>query len=321
MEKICLEAFPTSRSAQRMLSYVSDGFYDNSYIGKWLFQVMGLEYDTALAAAESLPEQFFLETATWGLKYHEIKWQLPVREELSYEERRQIIRRKRDFKAPVTPANMEAYLDGVFEFRIHVADIHDPGPYLYIPNHPNVFRVYFVGGNTLNVKEARRIISWLKQSHTTYEISDRMELEVDNSGLGRFQLPAVRFRARMPYWRCRVYDGSSRYDGSWKYDARRQYEPKLKVITRVKAHTEIGVGRYRVYDGSLRYDGSVKYDAVKFCGLNVISHIGIPMEPPPGLIGEVTLETQKRISWSGAISYDGTETYDSSVKEEENGNG
>ena len=40
-EKFDLEAFPTSESAVRMLSYVSQGFYDNSYVGKWLYQVMG----------------------------------------------------------------------------------------------------------------------------------------------------------------------------------------------------------------------------------------------------------------------------------------
>ena len=54
MEKIDLENFPTSESAQKMLSYVSDGFYDESYVGKWLFQVMGMEYDKALEIVENL---------------------------------------------------------------------------------------------------------------------------------------------------------------------------------------------------------------------------------------------------------------------------
>ena len=82
-----LELFPTSESALKMLSYVTPGFYDKSYVGKWMFQVMGLEYDKALKLAEELPEQFFPETATWGLCWHEIKWGLPVQENLSYQER------------------------------------------------------------------------------------------------------------------------------------------------------------------------------------------------------------------------------------------
>lgn len=93
-EKFDLEQFPTSESAKRMLSYVTPGFYDNSYVGKWLYQVMGLEYDDARKLAEELQYQMFPETATWGLMYHEIKWGLPVRTNLSYEERRQLIYQK-----------------------------------------------------------------------------------------------------------------------------------------------------------------------------------------------------------------------------------
>ena len=93
-EKFNLEEFPTSESALRMLSYVSEDFYKKSYVGKWLFQVMGLEYDEARKLVEELPYQMFVETATWGLMYHELKWQLPIRNNLSYEERRKLIYQK-----------------------------------------------------------------------------------------------------------------------------------------------------------------------------------------------------------------------------------
>ena len=109
-EKFDLEAFPTSESAVRMLSYVSQGFYDSSYVGKWLYQVMGMEYDDVRKIIEELPYQMFPETATWGLMYHELKWQLPVRENLSYEERRKLIYQKRDCRTPMTPYRMEQYV-------------------------------------------------------------------------------------------------------------------------------------------------------------------------------------------------------------------
>ncbi|MEI3522163.1 MAG: putative phage tail protein [Anaerosacchariphilus sp.] len=79
MEKFDLENFPVSESAKNMIASVSDGFYDNSYVGKWLYEVMGQEYDTAREIAEDILNQLFPETATWGLMYHEIKWGLPVR--------------------------------------------------------------------------------------------------------------------------------------------------------------------------------------------------------------------------------------------------
>lgn len=123
MERFDLENFPISESAKDMIASVSDGFYDNSYVGKWLYEVMGQEYDTAREIAEDLINQLFPETATWGLMYHEIKWGLPVRENLSYEERRQIIYRKRDYRAPMTPYRMEGYLKTATGFDVRIADI------------------------------------------------------------------------------------------------------------------------------------------------------------------------------------------------------
>ena len=135
MEKFDLERFPTSESAKKMLSFVSDGFYDESYVGKWIFQVMGIEYDKALEIAMDLPAQFFLETATWGLLYHEIKWGLPVRLNLSYEERRRLIYQKRDYRAPMTPYRIEKHLESMTGLEIHINDVNDKGRFNYeFPN-------------------------------------------------------------------------------------------------------------------------------------------------------------------------------------------
>lgn len=144
MEKFDLENFPVSESAKNMIASVSDGFYDNSYVGKWLYEVMGQEYDTAREIAEDILNQLFPETATWGLMYHEIKWGLPVRENLPYEERRQLIYRKRDYRAPMTPYRMEGYLKTATGFDVRIADINDPGDYGFVAPHPNVFKAYFI---------------------------------------------------------------------------------------------------------------------------------------------------------------------------------
>ena len=62
-----LDNFPRSESAKKMLSYVTKGWYDRSYIGKWLYEVVGKELDEAGKLIEELPYQAFVETATWGL--------------------------------------------------------------------------------------------------------------------------------------------------------------------------------------------------------------------------------------------------------------
>ncbi len=171
MGRIDLENFPTSSSALRMLDDVSTGFYENSYVGKWLYQVMGLEYDDAFQLAEELPVQFFPETATWGLKYHEMKWQLPIRENLGYEERRRLIYRKRDYRAPMTPYRMETIVRNVTGLDVYIADCHDPGKFGFSPEHPNIFRVDIEGGATLDVLiKALKLLNEIKQSHTIYGI-------------------------------------------------------------------------------------------------------------------------------------------------------
>lgn len=164
-----LQNFPHSDGAKRMLSYVTKGWYDNSYIGKWVFEVLGLEIDSATQFYEELPYQMFIETATWGLKYHEQKYGLPVRKDLSYEERRALIIQKRDLKYPMVPQRMETLLFERFGVEVHVHDTNDPGGFVF--EHPNIFSVQFVQDgieHELDLQVARQLIEKLKLSHTMY---------------------------------------------------------------------------------------------------------------------------------------------------------
>ena len=69
MKEFDIENFPTSESAKEMLHSVSEDFYQKSYVFKWILQAMGLEWDGAKKIiAEELAKQFFIETATWGLR-------------------------------------------------------------------------------------------------------------------------------------------------------------------------------------------------------------------------------------------------------------
>ena len=228
-EKFNLEEFPTSESALRMLSYVTHGFYDKSYVGKWLYQVMGTEYDSARKLAEELKYQMFPETATWGLMYHEMKWQLPVRDNLLYDERRKLIFQKRDYRAPMIPYRMEEYLKNATGFEVHIADVHDVGIYGFVPTHPNMFKVYFIGEETLDVKSARKILNQIKQSHTVYKINDRMEAEWDNRNLEHFFLQCVKFSLSISFWGCFVFDGTWLLNGMVILNQKRRYSLVLQL--------------------------------------------------------------------------------------------
>ena len=171
-----LENFPTSESAKKMLSYVSDGFYDNSYVGKWIYQVMGHEYDTAYEMVESLPDQLFPETATWGLMFHEMKWGLPVKNDVSAEERRKLIYRKRDEKRSITPYQMERLLSSIIDCTVHIYDIHDTDNGNYVPGHPNEF-IISIETEELNIdtEYIKQTVKNLKQTHTTYSIRENFK--------------------------------------------------------------------------------------------------------------------------------------------------
>ena len=63
-----LSNFPTKESAKQMLSMVSP-IYDNSYVGKWIFEIMGLYFDEIMKLIKGLRDELNPETATWTLPY------------------------------------------------------------------------------------------------------------------------------------------------------------------------------------------------------------------------------------------------------------
>ena len=229
-EKFNLEEFPTSESALRMLSYVSEDFYKKSYVGKWLFQVMGLEYDEARKLVEELPYQMFVETATWGLMYHELKWQLPIRNNLSYEERRKLIYQKRDYRNSITPYQMELYLKNATSLDVFVADCHDKGIFNYEPKHFNEFKVFFQGEGSLDIKAVVQMINRLKQSHTTYSINHYSNFVIDSSSLEKIILRNINIALKIFFWRVRVFDGSELMDGTHLMDSAREYDLRLGIM-------------------------------------------------------------------------------------------
>lgn len=240
-DKFDFEHFPTSKSAKKMMGYVTEGFYDRSYVGKWLFQVMGMEYDTVRKMVENLGEQFFPETATWGLMYHELKWGLPIRENLSYEERRKLIYQKRDCRSPITPYRLEIYLENATGFKVHVADCHDKGEYGFIPTHSNIFKVYLLGDGSVDSKLVHKIVNGLKQSHTIYTVNDRVEVVFDNIKIENIWLKGIRMCMRMPFFGCNMLDGTWLLDGIILLNQKRRYGLALGICCYIKVQIDMEI--------------------------------------------------------------------------------
>jgi hypothetical protein len=161
-----LENFPTNEVAKDMLTMVSP-IYDESYVGKWIFEVMSVYLGLAKDTIRSLEYESFVERATWTLMYHEIMYGLDVREDLTYEERRKIIRRKIAREMRSTPYYIEHAIADEFDQIIHVYDVNDEGKTF---PHNSIFEVEFSGADK-NYYEVLERINEMKQSQTTYEVS------------------------------------------------------------------------------------------------------------------------------------------------------
>lgn len=106
LKSVDLDNFPTNKTAQRMLSRVSP-IYDRSYVMKWFYQVMGAELEAMSLYVKAFPLQRFPETATWGIGYLEQKYDIPVDESLSLEERRERILSRRPYRGAANPYYIE----------------------------------------------------------------------------------------------------------------------------------------------------------------------------------------------------------------------
>ena len=105
-----LDNFPRSESAKEMLDAVSD-IYNNSYVGKWLYEVMGASIDDVKKIVTDLSNQNFAEVATWGLRYWEERYGIVVNEKKDIEERRKEVLSRKVINTAINPA----YLKKVFK--------------------------------------------------------------------------------------------------------------------------------------------------------------------------------------------------------------
>lgn len=132
-----IEKFPENEVAKEMLSSVNTGFYNKSYVGKWLFEIMGQEMAVVKKFMEELSEQAFPQSATWGIEYQEEKYGISPNASLSLEERRKQVMIRKSIKAPMNPAFIENQINLLigysgteieeaiadYTFAIHVSEL------------------------------------------------------------------------------------------------------------------------------------------------------------------------------------------------------
>ena len=241
-----IERFPASDTAQRMLSRVSP-VYENSYVVKWLYEVMGIEFDEARKIVQELGDQVFTQTVTWGIAYQEHKYSIEPDESLSLEERRARLYRKKTAGAPVSPRRLEKYIADLWDMTVDLDETYAPGRFL----------ISILKDEKGNLREMLKDLREQAPSHLVwallYKLDELIEYEYKNMGDELQMMTRLPSYERYP-WRGRYFDGAwcftapermdgRFFDGSWLFDG-----------VPLGEGDEITQGR--IFDGEWRFDGA-----------------------------------------------------------------
>lgn len=156
---IDLEHFPTNETALRMMERISP-IYERSYVGKWIFEIMGMEMGEARAYFEELRQQPFPERTTWAIEYWERRYVIIPKPTDDLETRRKNIIMKRGARLPMNPARLELNLDGITSGRTTVKENVDD--YTFSVTIEDV-------DAPVDVEAVIKHIKKVKPSHQTFE--------------------------------------------------------------------------------------------------------------------------------------------------------
>lgn len=150
----------TSEAAKRALDYISP-VYAEATIALMILNCIGKANDDVQKAAEDIWLQMRPQTATWGLMYWEMEFGLPVRSDLSYEQRRQKVITKMRSRGPVNPATIENIVESVTGFSAEVTE----------NVAKNTFRITISAlPSSVDEGAVRRAVDKRKQAQEIYEI-------------------------------------------------------------------------------------------------------------------------------------------------------
>jgi hypothetical protein len=150
----------TSETAERMLERVSP-IYDESYVGLWMFEAIGREYDKLWDIVRSLPDQLFPESTTWAIELWEQRYGIVPDDRVPLETRRRKVLSRQQAALPMTPANLERLVSSLAGCEARVED--------HIGDY--TFGIWLTALKLENERALRNAIDKVKPSHLSYTIS------------------------------------------------------------------------------------------------------------------------------------------------------
>lgn len=160
-----------SPEAERMRQMVTEGFYDRSRLGLWLFEVIGREWDDCAKWARTLKQEIFPLSCTWSIEDWEFVYGYEPDPTLPLDFRRRRLLMRRILWPPINPARIEALLSGLLGLPVEITD----------PIRGYTFRVdVFEDWNrVVNHKYAIEILRTIKPSHLSYEWRSRVLVDYE----------------------------------------------------------------------------------------------------------------------------------------------
>lgn len=162
----------TNDAARRMLNRVSP-IYEDSFVGLWLYEIMGREFQAIWDTMDDFPNQFYPETATWSLPYWEQRYGLIVDESLSTEARRQRVIDARDKSGRANNYRIETWLAEKSGAEVEVIDNVDDFTFaITLATESHLLP-------TFDINEAIAYINKRKPSHLSYVFRHMIEKNID----------------------------------------------------------------------------------------------------------------------------------------------
>lgn len=162
-----------SPEAQNFLSMVTKGFYDRSYTGLWLYEVIGREWDEMAAWAEGMRAEINPQTCTWSIAIWEWVYGIEPDETLQLEYRRQRILSKFVGLKPINPEVIRRGVTALIGGADGEVEVNDfAGPYRFeVILHP-------AGKKPLNYAKIFTYIREIKPAHLAFDAAIETKLDI-----------------------------------------------------------------------------------------------------------------------------------------------
>lgn len=166
----------TSPEAERILDFVSP-IYGKSYVGLWLFEVIGRELDDMYHWAVGFADQTVPNRATWSLPYWEAEYGITPDPNDTIEERRAAILQKIMYRGPMNPKKLASIVAVAAGVPTDIEENTGKNKFTVILRDLPINRLT---GAVKSVYAARRTVDEAKPAHLIYDMRVEKQIEVAN---------------------------------------------------------------------------------------------------------------------------------------------